>query len=84
MSLTAQLLIYCGEMHEELGDDAKALECYRAVIALDENFSQGWYLTGCVLERSGDATAAASHFRRAIGCDPPWPRLELALFSVLV
>ena len=69
----AQFMIYVGQLHEELEEDDKALEAYLALLERGEDYSQAWYLAGCIYAKRGEKDRAIKHFREAIDCSRPWP-----------
>lgn len=71
--MAQQCALYVGQISEDLGDEAKALEVYKEAIEFAPSYSQIWYLAGCLLHKQGDHGGALFHFEKAIQCPSPWP-----------
>jgi tetratricopeptide (TPR) repeat protein len=69
----AQFRIYCGQLQEELGQDDAALATFQEMVAEDADYSQAWFLAGCLLAKREQNMEAIRHFREAIDCTRPWP-----------
>ncbi len=46
----------------------------RSAVGLDENFSEAWYLLGCIAIYQGDWKGAIDHFSQCVKLDPKNPR----------
>ena len=68
-----QILLYCGQIYEELDNDEAALKMYHDALEEEVDYSQLWYLAGCIYAKQGDKVQAMKHFREAIDCTNPWP-----------
>jgi len=47
---------------EDVGEDARAVEAYRAALELEPQMTDAHYNLGLLLERQGDAQGALRHF----------------------
>lgn len=68
-----QFLVYCGQLCEELGDEVTALSWYNQALQESPEYSQLWYLSGCLLANMGNREEALKRLRTAIDCPTPWP-----------
>ena len=59
-----------GAVQKQLGDDSKAMESFRAAVAVDPNYALAHRHLGFALMHAGDAVGAEDSFRRAIALDP--------------
>lgn len=71
--LVVQLQLYCGQLYEELGDDDAALNMYHEALQESPEYSQLWYLAGCIHAKRNDRLQAEKYFREALACSNPWP-----------
>lgn len=71
--LLLQFMIYCGQLYEELEDEGSALKMYHDALIEGPDYSQVWYLAGCIYANQENKEQAIKYFSEAIQCTMPWP-----------
>jgi len=61
-----------GNIHDSLGDRARAIRAYRRAVALDPDMADAQFNLGRACFESGAFAEAAEAFRRAAGLRPEW------------
>ncbi len=69
----AQAMVYAGQLLEDMDNDEGALKKYEQVLLTGPDYSQAWYLIGCIHSNRGNKDQAIKNFREAIACANPWP-----------
>jgi membrane associated rhomboid family serine protease/Tfp pilus assembly protein PilF len=70
------------DLNLQLGNDEKAVELYRDVLAIDEQNAQIWYGLGCAYQRLGNNKSAMQAYKRATNLKPNNPGYRAALDSL--
>jgi tetratricopeptide (TPR) repeat protein len=71
--MAQQCALYVGQISEDLGNEARALQVYGEALAMSPGYSQIWYLKGCLLHKQGHHAEAIRDFEEAIRCTVVWP-----------
>jgi len=78
----ARILFYTARVHEELGDEAKAIAAYGSATEIEPTYGAAMNNLGQLLLRRGDSAAAAALLRKAAALDDPHRLLYLNNYAV--